>query len=159
MKKRYIFLIICIGLLAVVLLTYGGLEARMRKARFNVFALGSFLHAYNLVEGKPVETLSVLPDVRLACDGEGLEFSAADVRGRVSEGYYYDFSRKDAGKFVISASPLGMTGLQAEYGMLEDLNLRMNVEGVDTSPDSYDEVSQWPILPVWYELRTVVESI
>jgi len=151
-------IVFCLVFLAVVFAVYCGFQMRARQARFNVFALGTYLHAHGLVGGKPITTLSALPDADLICHGEGLEFRAADMRGRIAEGYFYDFSRKDSGAFVISASPLHMTGLQAEFGMLEDMNLRMNKQDVDPGPDSRDEVLQWPILPVWYELQTRRES-
>jgi len=127
---------------------------RTQQAAFAVHALGRYLHAYELSGGASINNLSELPDFFLAAPEHSLSIRASDLRMRVYQGYWYDLNRLDANRFVISASPVGFSPVSVEFGMTDDLNLRVNTQGVDTDADSYEEVSNWPLEVRWYDLAT-----
>ncbi|MEW5894958.1 MAG: hypothetical protein AB1650_04270 [Candidatus Omnitrophota bacterium] len=126
------------------------------QARFNVEALGRYVRSYHLVTGEPLPRLSGLPNIRLVSPSNSLSFKSEDVKSGISRGYSYDLKPIDEKRFVISASPL--SGSFAEFGMTEDMNLRVNIHQMDPEPDSYDEVKKWPIIPSLYSIITDIES-
>lgn len=133
-------------------------QNNLLKTRFVLHAFGRYLDAYQNVEGKPVTSLSTLPDFHLISPSNSLQLKSSDLRSRVINGYFYGFSRLEKGKFVISASPLRLYFFSLEFGMLEDLNVRVNFKKVDSEQDSYDEVEKWSVIPEWFDLQSKVES-
>ena len=152
--KRYIFLVVTIFLI-VCLFGYLSYEQRILKTRFTLHALGRYLHAYEIVEGKKIRSFSDLPDVRLVSYSSSLQLDMYDLKSRVLNGFFYDFKSEGKEGFVISASPLKVYFFSVEFGMTEDLNLRVNSRHVDIDPDSYKDVKQWPIVPEWFNLQTL----
>lgn len=158
MKKSVIFK--TMGIMIVLMwLVYVVYYNQQLQIRFNMHALGRYLHAYKLVEKKEVGSFTDLPNFHLVSHSAGLEVDSEDFKSRASHGYFYDFKRLNQKQFVISASPLIPHFYLSEFGMLEDGNLRVNHTQVDPEPDSYDEVKEWPILPEdWFDLTTKQES-
>lgn len=157
MKKKYSLIIVSVLLCGGILL-YGIHWNNIVHARFNLHALGRYLHAYKIVEKQQISSFSDLPDFHLVSPSHSLELSSKDLRARVIKGYFYDFHSAGSDKFVVSASPLWPHKFSVEFGMLEDLNLRVNFYNVDAEPDSYGEVKRWSITPEWFSLITKMES-
>jgi len=149
------------GLVLAVILNFVSVQNRILKTRFVLHAFGRYLQAYKLVDGSqhPIRTIADLPDFYLVSYNDSLSLKSRDLRSRVIDGYFYDFQRSGDCGFVISASPLrpGFWGA-VEFGVIEDGNLRVNRRGVDSLPDTCDEVRSWAVVPEWFELQTVTES-
>lgn len=128
-----------------------------QQAFFDVYALGHYLRALDMVEGKRLSGLSDLPDIRINSFGHSLVFDAPRLRQRTAGGYLYDFQRGDGGRFLITASPIRLRGVRKEYAMLDDMNMRVN-PGSGNSLPAYEDVKKWPIIPAQYDLVTAAEK-
>ncbi|MCK5581468.1 MAG: hypothetical protein KAJ18_09380 [Candidatus Omnitrophica bacterium] len=127
---------------------------QLRQARFNVNVLQRYIQAYLVVENKQVESLQDLPDFHLVSPPESLSLKAEDVRDGFSGGYIYDFQYLGEGRYVLSASPVGVLTPQVEFGSTNHGVLRVNKDNVDVDPDSYEEVEGWVALVPEKGVRT-----
>ena len=106
-------------------------------------ALQRYLKAYKTVSGQDILSLSELPDFHLISTHDGFSLESKDLRGGMFLGYFYDLQCFEDGRYVISASPLGMFHAPVEFGITDKGFLKMNNKSVDPEPDDYEEVTGW----------------
>ena len=142
--KKWLIGVGVVFLLSLIVIMITVTEAR--QARFTVDVLEQYLEAYQLVEHRSIESLSQLPDFDLVSPAESLSLKSQDLKQGIHGGYIYDFQYLGNGKFVISASPVGLLPIW-EFGITNSGNLRMNTRNVDAQADSYEEVEGWRLIP------------
>jgi len=126
-----------------------------RQARFNIEVLGRFINAYHRAEGKWVERLKDMPDFHIISTADSLSLRSADLkRGPILDGYVYDMQTIEPGKYVISASPIGFLAPGIEYAITENGQVKYHKADVDSSADSYEEISSWPVDEHMERIRT-----
>ncbi len=152
---RRFFLYGLTALFVIGAIFYFYCQSQQQQAVFNIYALGHYIAAYEMVEGKAIQSLSELPDVQLVDYEHSLKFYSGQIRQRVSYGYYYDFQRVGDRQFFIVASPTRLRAFNKQFAMLEDMNVRVNIDAVGNGPHSYENIQTWPVLGVQYHLRTV----
>ena len=126
---------------------------QIRQARFTVDVLEQYLQASRLVGNKPIEGLSELPEFHLISPSDSLSLKSRDLKQGIKNGYVYDLRYSGDGKFVISASPVGLWPIY-EFGITQEGILRMNSKGVDADADSYEEVEKWAIITRQEQVRS-----
>ena len=149
------------GSVGVIALSLGMIGVRVggynqvRQARFTVDVLQRYLIAYERVEDRRITRMEDLPDFHIVSSADSLSLRGADLRASPFRGgYIYDLRDMGDGKYVISASPVGLFTPRVEFGITEQGYLGINQQGTDPDPDGYDEVHSWNFLPSIERVRT-----
>lgn len=153
MRRFFLYGLTALFVIGAIFYFYA--QSQKQQAVFNLYALGNYIAAYAMVEGKALQSLSELPDVHLVDYEHSLKFYSGQIRQRVSHGYYYDFQRVGDRQFLIVASPTRLRALNKEFAILDDMHVRVNMGAVGHGPHSYESIQTWPVLGVQYHLRTV----
>ena len=128
------------------------------QARFNVDALGRMIQAYQVSEGKTIESLADLPDFEVISSSDGLAAKSADLKKMICFGYSYDLQYLGKGQYVVSASPVGWFNSGYEFGITQKQEMKANRKNPDAQADSYDEVTRWRSIPRYEHVRTKILS-
>jgi hypothetical protein len=155
-KKAFLLTLAALFFIGVVF--YFHWQMQEQQALFNVYTLGRYIRACDMIEGQKITSLSDLPDAHIVSYGDSLQFRSEQIRHRVFGGYYYDFQRLNDTVFFVVASPVRPHWFSKEFAMLDDMNVRLHQKSEGERVYSYDEIKGWPIIPVWYDLATVVEK-
>ena len=118
-----------------------------RYARLSIDALGLVLYQYHkqyLTYPADLKDLSRFYAVSVF---ENFYLDSSNLKKKGRRGYYYDFSRLNADRFVLSASPVWLWPGRYEFGITEKGILRSNDVSIDSAADIYEEVESWKAVP------------
>ena len=156
MLKSLITKIIKFGLLLSFLISvyYFHRVALQQEARLTVDALGQYIQAYKIIEGKSINSLRELPPFQIISPSYSFFLNSDNIKNGMWKGYKFDLQVLKSNRFVVSASPFGQFPGKQEFAITERGILKYNTENVDTEADSYEEVAAWNELPRMEHLRT-----
>ena len=116
---------------------------QMRLAQFRLDVLASLIRSLYLTEERQIESFQDLPDFHIVSYFDGLSFRKSDLKGGIVDGFIYDMQYLGQGKYVISASPVGVFAPKVELGITHQGYLMLNNKNIDSSADSFEEVAGW----------------
>jgi hypothetical protein len=116
---------------------------QLRLAQFRLDVLALLIRAHYLVQERQIESFQDLPDFHIVSYFDSLSFRKSDLREGIADGYIYDMNYLGQGKYVISASPVGVLAPKVELGITHQGYLMLNNKNIDSSADSFEEVTGW----------------